>query len=198
MIHSKMVLKHSAAGRLAASQSCIYQILNVNDFSKFSKSRTAFRRSKPKPFLATSPREVWIWAVHETKCNQLAADLMKQICAHLQIKDISLHADNGGPTTGATMLAKLHHFGVIPSFSRPAYPNYFHPLDIAREWGTGFAVLHYNSPLHSGMKIMTPKHRRRGIDKLIHTKNIKPTKQQSSDTRRASLEKSETGNQRLS
>jgi len=31
-----------------------------------------------------------------------------------------LHADNGAPMKGATLLATLHKLGVVPSFSRPA------------------------------------------------------------------------------
>ncbi|MBS4155563.1 hypothetical protein IZU87_17345, partial [Cobetia sp. MC34] len=30
-----------------------------------------------------------------------------------------LHADNGSPFKGATLLEKLHELGITPSFSRP-------------------------------------------------------------------------------
>ena len=34
-----------------------------------------------------------------------------------------LHADNGSPMKGATMLATLQKLGVVPSFSRPSVSN---------------------------------------------------------------------------
>jgi transposase InsO family protein len=35
-------------------------------------------------------------------------------------EELVLHADNGAPMKGATMLATLQKLGVVPSFSRPA------------------------------------------------------------------------------
>jgi putative transposase len=37
----------------------------------------------------------------------------------LNPESLVLHADNGGPMKGSTMLATLQKLGVVPSFSRP-------------------------------------------------------------------------------
>ena len=50
-----------------------------------------------------------------------AAELFEQTCRHhvLDPRGLVLHADNGGPMKGSTMLATLQRLGVVASFSRP-------------------------------------------------------------------------------
>ncbi|MFT5393233.1 MAG: hypothetical protein ACI8PT_003433 [Gammaproteobacteria bacterium] len=50
---------------------------------------------------------------------------MTDICQREGVKheQVTLHSDNGSAMNGATLLATLHHLGVIPSFSRPSVSN---------------------------------------------------------------------------
>lgn len=50
-----------------------------------------------------------------------AADLSKSICAEIGLDSdgIVLHADNGGPMKGSTMLATLQRLGIVASCGRP-------------------------------------------------------------------------------
>src|SRR5690606_22685923 len=62
------------------------------------------------------------WQVHESESKELAADLVREIGAAHPEHDLRgwvLHADNGGPMKGSTMVATIQKLGVIPSFSRP-------------------------------------------------------------------------------
>jgi putative transposase len=99
-----------------------------------------------------------------------------------------LHADNGSPMKGATLLATLQGLGVTPSWSRPrvsndnAYaeslfrtckyrPDYpaqgFASLEEAREWVERFAHWYNNEHRHAGIRFVTPAERHRGEDAQI-------------------------------
>lgn len=103
-------------------------------------------------------------------------------------EELVLHADNGGPMKGATMLATLHKLGVIPSFSRPSvsndnpyseslfrtmkyrpeYPSKpFESIDQAQEWVDGFVFWYNTQHLHSAICFVTPDDRHYGRDKYI-------------------------------
>jgi transposase InsO family protein len=99
-----------------------------------------------------------------------------------------LHADNGGPMKGATMLATLQKLGVVPSFSRPsvsddnpyseslfrtlkyvpAYPSKpFESIETARRWVHGFVQWYNNEHRHSAIRYVTPNQRHRGADRKL-------------------------------
>lgn len=96
-----------------------------------------------------------------------------------------LHADNGGPMKGVTMLATLQKLGVVPSFSRPsvsddnpyseslfrtlkytpAFPGKpFETIEAARQWVHGFVQWYNNEHRHSAIRYLTPNQRHRGED----------------------------------
>jgi putative transposase len=102
------------------------------------------------------------WAVHDVQADELAAKLAEETCHRERIAfgRLVLHADNGTPMKGKTMMAKLEELGVVPSFSRPRVcddnpfaealfrtmkyrPNYpnrpFITIDDARRWVADFA-----------------------------------------------------------
>lgn len=102
-------------------------------------------------------RKIVAWEVHERETAKHASALIRKACLAegVREKELVLHADNGSPMKGATMLATLQNLGVIPSFSRPsvsddnpyseslfrtlkytpAYPSKpFTSLGAAREW----------------------------------------------------------------
>lgn len=96
-----------------------------------------------------------------------------------------LHADNGSPFKGATLLEKLHDLGITPSFSRsrvsndnpyseslfrtckyrPCYPeDGFASLDAAQQWVHGFVQWYNLEHRHSGIRLVTPAQRHAGDD----------------------------------
>jgi transposase InsO family protein len=102
--------------------------------------------------------------------------------------DLVLHADNGGPMKGSTMLATLQRLGIISSFSRPSvsddnpfsealfrtlkyHPGYprkpFADIESARRWVAGFEAWYNHEHLHSGIRYVTPSDRHAGRDKTI-------------------------------
>lgn len=126
-------------------------------------------------------------AVHDIELADLAAALFTETCRahHLDPRGIVLHADNGGPMKGATMVATLERLGVLPSFSRPRVsndnpfseslfrtlkyrPEYpaqpFVDLAAARAWVSAFVRWYNTTHLHSGIRFVTPADRHAGRD----------------------------------
>lgn len=180
-------------------------------------SRPSQKRNKPDELKATGPNQVWSWditymfspvkgiyfylymfedvwsraivgwGVHDRESAEIAAELMKKICAEKGIKEVRLHSDNGKSMKGATMLATLQRLGVIPSFSRPSvsndnpyseslfktlkytagYPKYFESITAAELWVSQFVEWYNNEHRHSGIKFVTPMQRHTGQDKII-------------------------------
>src|SRR5690606_33448125 len=62
------------------------------------------------------------WEIHEDERAEHAAMLITKACLRHRVRQdaLVLHADNGSPMKGATMLATLQRLGIVPSFSRPA------------------------------------------------------------------------------
>ena len=106
-------------------------------------------------------RKIVGWQVYEEESSEWAADIVRDITQRegITLKQITLHADNGGPMKGASMLATLQALGIMPSSSRPALgndnpyseslfktlkydPEYpaqpFADLTEARQWVSGF------------------------------------------------------------
>jgi transposase InsO family protein len=130
------------------------------------------------------------WEVHREELAAHAAELIDKACLRHRIAPdrLALHADNGGPMKGATMLAKLQELGVVPSFSRPSVsndnpyseaafktlkyiPNYpkkpFASLDDARQWVERFVTWYNTEHRHSGIQFVTPQQRHVGEDEAI-------------------------------
>ena len=70
-------------------------------------------------------RKVVGWQVYETESSEQASEVMRDICARERIapRQVVLHADNGSPMKGSTLLGTLQTLGVTPSFSRPSVSN---------------------------------------------------------------------------
>lgn len=126
--------------------------------------------------------------VAEVQCSEIASKLIRKSCEEQGIKrqQLYLHADNGGPMKGATMLSTLQKLGVIPSFNRPAvsddnpyseslfktlkyrpgYPSKgFKSLEDATVWTKKFVVWYNDEHLHSEIKFVTPSSRHKKQDK---------------------------------
>ena len=108
--------------------------------------------------------------------------LLDTICREEGIEphQVSVHADNGGPMKGSTMLATMQWLGGLPSFSRPSVSN-DHPfseslfrtvkycpvyptkpfasLEAARAWVASFIQWYNHEHLHRGIRFTTPASR---------------------------------------
>ena len=138
-------------------------------------------------FIDIYSRKVVGWQVYRDEQSDLAADVMRDICARegIQPNQVTLHSDNGSPMKGATMLATLQSLGVMPSFSRPAVsndnpyseslfktlkyrPDYpqkaFTDLAHARNWVTRFVRWYNTEHRHSTIQFVTPAQRHAGLD----------------------------------
>jgi putative transposase len=125
--------------------------------------------------------------VYDAECSTLASALLREICHReaIGLHQVTLHADNGGPMKGATMLATLQALGVMPSFSRPAVsndnpyseslfktlkyrPDYpakpFADLTEARRWVDHLVRWYNHEHRHSAIRFVTPAQRHAGLD----------------------------------
>ena len=132
-------------------------------------------------------RKVVAWEVHENESAEHASLMIRKACLAEGIHQagLVLHADNGGPMKGATMLATLQKLGVVPSFSRPsvsddnpyseslfrtlkytpAYPSKpFESIEATRQWVHGFVHWYNDEHRHSAIRFVTPSQRHRGED----------------------------------
>jgi transposase InsO family protein len=135
-------------------------------------------------------RKIVGWAVHEEEAAEHAARLVREICRghRLNPEGLVLHADNGGPMKGATMVATLERLGVLASFSRPGVsndnpfsealfrtlkyrPGYpaqpFADLGAARTWVAAFVRWYNHDHRHSAIRFVTPAERHAGRDDAL-------------------------------
>jgi len=144
-------------------------------------------------FLDIYSRYIVGWHIDEYQDNKVAAKVFKDICRRSNISphQLTLHADNGGPMKGATMLSTMQSLGVIKSFSRPATsndnpfsealfktikycPSYprkpFKNIEGAEAWMVNFTEWYNKKHQHSGIKFVTPYQRHHGLDQEILAK----------------------------
>lgn len=136
-------------------------------------------------------RKILGWEVHEAEASELAAALIERIrreAGDVDLRGWVLHADNGGPMKGATMLATLQRLGVVPSFNRPSvsddnpysealfrtlkycpeYPSAgFATVADARGWVSRFVAWYNHDHQHSSIGYVAPADRHAGRDVAI-------------------------------
>ena len=128
--------------------------------------------------------------VHLEEKTELASELFLSVCRAngLDPEGLVLHADNGSPMKGSTMLSTLQRLGVIPSFSRPGvcddnpyseslfrtlkyrpeYPSQpFASLEAAKAWVTAFVAWYNTEHRHSAIRFVTPAERHDGQEQEI-------------------------------
>lgn len=128
--------------------------------------------------------------VYKEESTDRAAELFTASCRlhDLDPEGIVLHADNGGPMKGSTMLATLQQLGVVASFSRPGvsndnpysealfrtlkyrpeYPSgLFASLEAAQFWVDEFVQWYNTEHLHSALRFVTPDDRHSGRENEI-------------------------------
>jgi putative transposase len=135
-------------------------------------------------------RRIVGWEVHDAERAERAATLIQRICAESGVdpNGLVLHADNGKPMRGNTMIATLQWLGIVPSFSRPhvcndnpysealfrtlkhtpAYPRLpFASSDAARQWVARFVRWYNTEHRHSAIRYVTPDQRHAGAEVAI-------------------------------
>jgi transposase InsO family protein len=135
-------------------------------------------------------RKIVEWDIHECESTALAALLLESACRAEGVSrdELVLHADNGGPMKGATLLATLQRLGIVTSFSRPRvsddnpysealfrtlkyrpeFPNgSFASLDAARAWVERFVAWYNREHRHSAIRYVTPVERHTGEEHAI-------------------------------
>lgn len=138
-------------------------------------------------FMDIFSRKIVGHGVFNSESAEISAVLFEDICvANKVIKTgLILHADNGGPMKGSTMLAKLQQLGVVKSFSRasvsddnpfseslfrtmkyrPGYPTKpFENIEEAQSWVEGFVNWYNTKHLHSEISFTSPANRHAGLD----------------------------------
>ena len=132
-------------------------------------------------------RKIVGWAVHGSESAEHAAALLLATCRAdgADPTGIVLHADNGSPMKGATMVATLERLGVLASYSRPgvssdnaysealfrtlkyrpAFPRHpFAERAAAQAWVAAFVRWYNMQHLHRAIRFVTPADRHAGRD----------------------------------
>jgi len=127
------------------------------------------------------------WAVHEEESGSYSRDLFDRTLQGKQVKLKAVHADNGGPMKGITLMALLRELNVQVSHSRPRtsndnpfieslfktmkyrvnYPGRFEELSDARLWMAEFVHWYNTEHLHSAIGYVTPEQMRNGQAEAI-------------------------------
>jgi len=141
-------------------------------------------------FMDIYSRKIVGWQVYEEESSEWAADILRDTTQRegIAAEQITLHADNGGPMKGASMLATMQALGVIPPFSRPAVsndnpyseslfktlkyrPEYpaqpFADVTEARQYLSGLVDWYNFEHRHSAIQFVTPAQRHAGLDTAI-------------------------------
>jgi putative transposase len=138
-------------------------------------------------FVDLFSRKIVGWQVFDCESAELAAGLLRDICAKQGIRagQLVVHSDNGSPMKGQTMLATMQRLGVAPSRSRPSVSNDnpyseslfrtlkyrpelpvkpFEDLLQARRWATRLVRWYNEEHRHSAIGFVTPSQRHAGQD----------------------------------
>ncbi len=135
-------------------------------------------------------RKIVGWeAFHAESAHHASLVIQRAVLAEQLIdQPLVLHADNGSPFKGATLLEMLHALNITPSYSRPrvsndnaysealfrtckyvpGYPvNGFDSLQASQRWVQDFVVWYNCEHRHSAIRFVTPEERHRGEDQAI-------------------------------
>jgi transposase InsO family protein len=144
-------------------------------------------------FVDIYSRKIVGWDVFDCESEEHSSALAARCCKAERVNrgSVVLHADNGGPMRGSTMIATLQSLGVVPSFSRPRVSNDnpfsealfrtlkyvpefprrpFASIADAKAWVARFVHWYNTQHRHSGIRFVTPDERHRGADAQILTR----------------------------
>ena len=140
-------------------------------------------------------RKIVGWQVFDCESSELAAQLLRDICArhHTPAGQLTVHSDNAAPMKGESMLAAMQRLGVANTRSRPAVSNDnpfieatfrtlkycpqlpvrpFENLLAARRWVTDLAHWYNNEHRHSAIGFVTPAQRHAGLDSALLERRV--------------------------
>lgn len=135
-------------------------------------------------------RKIVGWEVYEKECSDHASELIRKTVLRegCLLQPLVLHADNGSPMKGATLLETLRQLGIEPSYSRPRVsndnpyseaafrtfkyrPDYpadgFQEPEDAREWVAQFVRWYNTEHRHSAIRYVTPEQRHQRQDEEL-------------------------------
>ena len=135
-------------------------------------------------------RKIVGWEVYERESADYAGEVVRRAVLAERCIDrpLVLHADNGSPMKGETLLKTLYHLGVVTSYSRPRTSNDnpysealfrtckycpsfprggFAGLAQARDWMQRFVSGYNHQHRHSAIRFVTPEQRHNGEDVAI-------------------------------
>lgn len=135
-------------------------------------------------------RKIVGWEVYESESAAAAAAVLERavLAEGCVDRPLVLHADNGSPMKGATLLETLRRLAIEPSFSRPRVSNdnayaeavfrtcKYVPgfpkagltdIDAARAWVHEFVHWYNHQHRHSAIRYVTPAERHDGVDQAI-------------------------------
>ncbi len=124
------------------------------------------------------------WSIETNESPDHAKALFARIIRDRKVLPKFVHADNGGPMRGLSLVAFLSQLQVGLSYSRPrvsddnpfiesffrtvkyhvSYPKLFTELEAAREWFARFIDWYNTSHRHSGIGYVTPHQKHTGQD----------------------------------
>jgi putative transposase len=188
------------------------------------ESRPAQHHAKPPELEATGPNQVWSWditylptlingiflyayvlmdvwsrkivgwEIHTEESESHARDFFRRVATAHNVEGVHLHADNGNPMKGVTILVLFFSLGILPSYSRPrvsndnpfseslfktlkfrpGYPRQFKDIAHAREWFAGFVHWYNTEHRHSGIGYITPndRHEERTPQIMSHRNDV--------------------------
>ena len=179
-----------------------------------TESRKPGPGKKPPELVATGPNQVWCWditwlrtdvkgffyyayvvidvfsraivgwSIEDCESPDHAQKLFERIITKLGIKPQFVHADNGGPMRGVSLVAFLTELQVGLTHSRPrvsddnpyiesffrtvkyhvSFPSNFPSLQGARDWLALFIDWYNTQHRHSGIGYVTPLQKHHGLD----------------------------------
>jgi transposase InsO family protein len=135
-------------------------------------------------------RKIVGWEIYECESADYAAAVVQRAVLNEQCLDqpLVLHADNGSPMKGETLLETLYRLGIATSYNRPRTsndnpysealfrtckyrPDYpsggFAEINQARSWMQQFVDVYHEQHRHSGIRFVTPIQRHQGLDHEI-------------------------------
>ena len=127
-------------------------------------------------------RKVVGWSIEDREDPDLARHLFERVCRDCVVLPAFVHADNGGPMRGLSLVAFLTQMQVGLSYSRPrvsddnpfieaffktlkyrvGYPKTFKDLESARRWFAAFIDWYNTRYRHSGIQYVTLEQRYSG------------------------------------
>lgn len=124
------------------------------------------------------------WSIEDCESPDQAQKLFERIITRLGVKPHFVHADNGGPMRGVSLVAFLTDLKVGLTHSRPrvsddnpfiesffrtvkyhvSFPSHFSSIQTARDWFALFIDWYNTQHRHSGIGYVTPTQKHNGLD----------------------------------